>query len=131
MKNSITPEFNLPTEIYIQFDIINNIADIVSKYGSRIIMITTEKDFELFQDAIEIIGNKLKSADISFIINDQLPDIPNTEDIDIAVAFTKKTSCDIIIGFGSVEAINSAKIIALLNNNFIFYLLIDVLFRKS
>ncbi|MFC1669887.1 iron-containing alcohol dehydrogenase [Spirochaetota bacterium] len=127
MAKNITPEFHLPTEIYINYDIMENIADILSKYGSRLILITTENDFELYQDAIESMGSKLKKADFSFIVYDQIPAVPNTEDIDIAVTFTKKTQCDVIIGFGSVEAINSAKTIALLTNNYIFC---DDLFQK-
>lgn len=120
MTSEITPDFHLPTAIYIKQEIVNNIAEIISKYGSRIIIVTTLSDFEIYHNTIEQVANQLKQSDIGCIIYDQLPSIPNTEDIDLAVSFIKKTICNVIIGFGGVESINAAKAIALLTNNYLF-----------
>lgn len=114
------PDFHLPTEIYINPDIDNDITEIISKFGSRVIIVTTTEDLEIFYDHIDKISNILKNSDIGCIVYDQLPAIPTTEDIDFAVSFIKKTNCNAIIGFGGVESINSSKAIALLLDNFIF-----------
>jgi alcohol dehydrogenase class IV len=53
-------------------------------------------------------------------VYDEIPSVANTEFIDTAVYFTKRTECDLVIGFGGMEAINAAKAIALLNNNYLF-----------
>ena len=63
MIKGIKPDFHLPSRIYIQPDIINNIGIIISSLGTRVILITTSSDFETFSDAIEIISNKLKESD--------------------------------------------------------------------
>ncbi len=120
LRSDITPEFSLPTEIYINRNLTDNIADIISKFGSRVIIITTSSDFNIYSEEIEQILISLKNSDIGCIVFDQLPSEPNTEDIDSAVSFTKKTNCDIILGFGGVESLNSAKAVSLLTSNYIF-----------
>lgn len=128
MRTSIKPEFHLPTEIYIRQDIRNNIADIAKNYGSRVILVTTIPDFDIYHKSIEQIKSKLSNENIGCIIYDELPSSPTTEDIDAAVSFTQKTNCDLIIGFGGAESLNSAKAISLLTKNFIFC---NDLFSKS
>ena len=120
MAGLITPEFHLPTEIYTKQDISSDSAEIVSKFGTRVVIVTVYTDFEIYQKTLSDIYRSLKKANIGCIIYDELPASPTTEDIDIAVSFIKKTKFDLIIGFGGVESINSAKAIALLTNNHIF-----------
>ena len=120
MKNSVKPDFHIPSEIYIRKDIINDLAGICSRYGSRVILITTTENLEIYHTNIDSIVEKFKAAGMGCIIYDELPPNPNTEDIDTAVSFTKKTNADLIIGFGGIEAINSAKAVALLCNNYLF-----------
>jgi alcohol dehydrogenase class IV len=120
LNNGISPDFHLPTEIYIDNDLLNNISEIVKKFGTRTILICTSSDFEIFQSTIEKISDSLKESDIGCIIFDDLPNTPNTEDIDMAVSFLKKTNCNLILGFGGINSINAAKAISLLINNYIF-----------
>ena len=120
MSDIISPEFHLPTEIYIKQGIIKNAAAISSKFGSRIVIVTVSTDFEIYQEALSEIFRYFKNTNLGCIIYDELPGNPTTEDIDVAVSFIKKTKCDLIIGFGGVESINAAKAIALLIKNFIF-----------
>ncbi|MCP4133280.1 MAG: iron-containing alcohol dehydrogenase [bacterium] len=120
MNNDIIPNFHLPTEIYIRQNIINEIAEIVSKYGTRAVLITTQSDFDLYHEKIEIISTNLKRADIGCIIYDELPANPSTEAIDEAVSFIKKTNCNLLIAFGGVESINTTKAVAILLNNYLF-----------
>lgn len=120
MSRQIQPEFHLPTEIYIKPGICRNSSEIVSKFGSRAVIITVTTDFEIFQERLAEIYSYFKNMNIGCIIYDEIPGDPTTEDIDAAVAFIKKTRCDIVIGFGGVQSINSAKAVALLASNFIF-----------
>src|SRR4030042_1530356 len=120
LRNTIRPDFHLPTEIYIRPDIINNITEIASRYGSRVILLTTSDDLEIFHESIETISAHFKKADIGCIIYDELNGDPNTEEIDTAVSFIKKTNCDLIIGIGGTGAINSAKAVSLLTTNYMF-----------
>ncbi len=120
MIRQIQPEFHLPTEIYIKPGIIRNSPEIISKFGSRAVIITVITDFEIYQERLAEIYSYFKNMNIGCIIYDEIPGDPSTEDIDAAVAFIKKTRCDIIIGFGGVQSINSAKAVALLSSNFIF-----------
>ena len=120
MADTILPEFHLPTEIYIKQEISKNSAEISSKFGERVVIITVYTDFEIYQKTLSDIYKSFKKRNIGCIIYDELPGSPTTEDIDIAVSFIKKTKFDLIIGFGGVESINSAKAIALLTNNHIF-----------
>ena len=110
----------MPTELFVKEQIISNTGTLIKKYGSRAILITTNKDFEKFHEIIESISNNLRNHDIGCIIYDEIPENPNTEYIDTATYFVKKVNCDIIIGFGGVDAINSAKAIAILINNHFF-----------
>ncbi len=116
----IKPDFHLPTEIYIRQNILEEVDQIISKYGSRVIIVITSEDLGLFHDSVDTITRLLKGADIGCIVYDQLPAMPNTEDIDLAVSFIKKTNCDLVIGLGGVHSINAGKLIALLINNYIF-----------
>lgn len=67
-----------------------------------------------------MISRQLKDADIGCIVYDEIPSPPNTEEIDTAAAYIKKTNCDLIIGFGSVDSINSAKALSILATNYFF-----------
>lgn len=118
--NDLKPDFHLPTEVYIQQDMAGAVPDIIKKIGKRAFFLMTTNDFEQFSEKIEKISDSLKNADVGCIVYDELPSNPNTEDIDEAVSFAKKTNCDLVIGFGGLESINSAKAVSLLVNNYIF-----------
>jgi alcohol dehydrogenase len=120
VTTDIRPDFHLPSQIYIRQDILKEIGKIVPRFGSRVILVTTENDFEVYGSAIEIISRQLKDADIGCIVYDEVPYPPNTEEIDAAAAYIKKTNCDLIIGFGSIDSINAAKALAILATNYLF-----------
>jgi alcohol dehydrogenase len=120
VTTEIRPDFHLPSRIYIRQGIINEIRKIIPQFGSRVIVITTSNDLELYGSTVEVISRQLKDAGVGCIVYDGITVPPNTESIDTAAAYIKKTNCDLIIGFGSVDAINSAKALSILANNYIF-----------
>ncbi len=120
MNAEIKPDFHLPSRIYIRQGIINEIRKIIPQFGSRVIIVTTSKDLEVYGSAIEVISRQLKDAGVGCIVYDGISVPPNTESIDTAAAYIKKTNCDLIIGFGEVDAINAAKALSVLATNYIF-----------
>ncbi len=120
MTTDIRPDFHLPSQIFIRQDIIKDIGKILPRFGSRAILITTAHDLELYSAAIEMISRQLKDADMGCIVYDEIPSPPNTEEIDTAAAYIKKTNCDLIIGFGGIDSINSAKALSILATNYFF-----------
>lgn len=120
VTTDIRPDFHLPSQIFIRQDIIKDIGKILPRFGSRAILITTAHDLELYSAAIEMISRQLKDADMGCIVYDEIPSPPNTEEIDTAAAYIKKTNCDLIIGFGGIDSINSAKALSILATNYFF-----------
>lgn len=120
MKGGSNPDFHIPTEIYIKQNIVADIGSIVKKYGSKIVLITSSSDFAKFPDIIEKISKSITNSNLNCIIYDEIPEQPDTEFIDSAVYYAKRTKCDTIIGFGGLSSINAAKAVSLLINNHLF-----------
>jgi len=120
LDGQLLPEFHLPTEIYVRQGINRNIPDIVSRYGSRIVILAVSSDFEIYREPLSELYRYFKMRNIGCIIYDEIPSNPTTEDIDLAVSFIKKTKADVIVGFGGVESMNCAKAVSLLAANYIF-----------
>jgi alcohol dehydrogenase len=120
LKNSVIPDFFLPTEMFIRQDIITEIGNIIKNYGSRAVLITSAQDLAQFFSTVESISKSINNANIGFIIYDEIFDSPNTEIADSAAYFIKKSHCDIILGFGGIDSINIAKAVSILVNNYIF-----------
>jgi len=116
----IIPDFHIPSQIYLREDVYTDIGAIVRNYGSRAVFITTMADMELFEEVIGKISASVIKAGVGWIVYDEIPESPNTEQIDSAVFFIKKTKCDIILAFGGHDAINAAKAISVLVNNYLF-----------
>ncbi|MBN2160608.1 MAG: iron-containing alcohol dehydrogenase [Spirochaetes bacterium] len=120
MATEIRPDFHIPSQIFIRQDILKDIGKIIPKFGSRATLVTTPFDLELYGPVIELIARQLKDANVGCIVYDEIPYPPNTEEIDNAAAYIKKTNCDLIIGFGSIDSINAAKALSILVNNYLF-----------
>ena len=120
MSNGITPDFQIPTEVFIKPNILNEIGHIVKRFGTKALIITTSADFTKYNATIEIITRSLNSNNVGSIIYDEIPENPDTEYVDSTVYYAKMTKCDVVIGFGGIDSINVAKAVALLTNNYIF-----------
>ena len=118
--NTIFPDFHLPTKVFISPDILDDAGEIISPFGKRAIIITTSADLEKMESQVAELQNRVTEAGTACIVYDEIPETPNTEFIDSAVYFAKRTNCDLIIGFGGIESINAAKAVALLTSNFLF-----------
>jgi alcohol dehydrogenase class IV len=120
LNSGMTPDFYIPTEIFIKQDIISDAGRIIKKFGTKVLIITTSGDFTKYHPIIETLTKTLNDNNIGAIIYDEIPENPDTEYIDSAVYYSKITKCDVIVGFGGIDSINSAKAVALLMNNHLF-----------
>jgi alcohol dehydrogenase len=120
VTTEIRPDFHLPSQIYIRQDIIKEIGKIIPRFGTRAILVTTASDLEIYGTAIDMISRQLKDAGTGCIVYDEIHTPPNTEELDTAAAYIKKTNCDLVIGFGSVDSINAAKALSILATNYFF-----------
>jgi len=119
LKSGIIPDFYVPTQIFIKPDIIRELGSILRSYGSRVVLVTTSRDVALFGAFIEQISRAVTGSQMGFIVYDEVTDSPNSEYADSAAYFIKKSHCDIVVGFGGLDALNVAKAAALLaGNNF-------------
>jgi len=116
----LSPELYVPTEIYIRQDIIPSIGSILKTIGSRVLLITTTGDLTLFHETIEKMARSAASASLGLIIYDEMSDSPTTEDVDTAASYARKTHCDVIVGFGGTDSLNTAKAVAVLAGNYLF-----------
>jgi len=109
-------EFISPTNIVFKKGVLNNIHDIVSAYGSRFLIVNIQKDNEN-PEGLEKLRRALLRNGSGCIVYDELIGQPDTEQIDSAVYFAKKSHSDCIIAYGGMDSINTAKAISLLVNN--------------
>ena len=107
--NTIFPDFHLPTKVFISPDILDDAGEIITPFGKRAIIVTTSADLEKMESSVAELQAKVASSGTACIVYDEIPETPNTEFIDSAVYFAKRTNCDLIIGFGGIESINAAK----------------------
>ena len=50
----LRPDFHLPSRIYIRPDITRDIGAIISRFGSRVILVTTVNDLDIYGSVIEV-----------------------------------------------------------------------------
>lgn len=112
-------DFTLPSKINFEPDGLKKIASRIKSYASRFLLVTMREE-EVDRDLLSQFINSLHQESIGVILYDDLVGIPDTEQIDSATYFSKKTHIDGVIAFGSLEAFHAAKAIALLVNNAVF-----------
>lgn len=88
-------------------------------FGSRALLIQIRKDNRNSEELTLLKNGLIKNLE-GAILYDDLFGNPDTEQIDSATYFAKKCNADIIIAFGGLDTINTAKAVALLANNSIF-----------
>lgn len=120
MDNSLIPDFHIPSAIYIRQNLLQESADILKDYTRRAVLITTSADYERYSHQIDELASYCSSRSIGCIVYDELSPSPNTEEIDDATTFSRKTYCDTIIGFGGPESLSAAKAVSLLLTNELF-----------
>ncbi|BAQ11626.1 alcohol dehydrogenase [Bacillus sp. OxB-1] len=101
-------EFGLHTQIHFGVGKIQEIPDVIKKYGYKKLLICTDKGI-VNSGALKRIESILKKESIQYeIFSDVEPD-PTLRVVEKVGAIFKETECDALIGFGGGSSIDTAK----------------------
>ncbi|MES0491784.1 MAG: iron-containing alcohol dehydrogenase [Leptospirales bacterium] len=112
-------DYFAPTKIVYEAGSAGKIGDIVKKYGSRFLIINIRKDNEN-PNGLDAIADAVTARTSGCVIHNDLIGDPDTEQIDSATFFARRSHADCIIAYGGIDTINTAKAVALLSNNSFF-----------
>ena len=86
---------------------------IVGRIGGNLALILVDtKTFLGCRDLLRELTESLKSNGIEYVVYDKIPLNPNLSDLEEAVKMYSESYADLIVGFGGLNAVDSAKIIA-------------------
>ena len=97
----------------------NKIAEEASKYGNRFLIVNLRKDNHN-PTGLKNLRESMNARTGGCLIHDDIIGFPDTEQIDSATFFAKRSHVDCIIAYGGVETMNAAKAIAVLTANSFF-----------
>ncbi|RME88932.1 MAG: iron-containing alcohol dehydrogenase [Candidatus Hydrogenedentota bacterium] len=128
MQQNAWIDFVVPSRLHFERDSLFKIGAYLARFGSRALLVNIRKD-QKNQEELTLLKNGLTKHLDGCILFDDLYGIPDTEQIDSAAYFTKKSNANLIVAFGGLDTINSAKAIAILASNNTFAA--DLLAGKS
>lgn len=102
-----------PTKIHAGVNAIDQVGEIVKKYGKRCFLVTTAD--EILKPLYEKVKKNLTGLGIEVIHYDGALPNPTTEIVEIGVCLLKESPCDVVLAVGGGSSIDSAKAIAFLN----------------
>ncbi|MDH5717178.1 MAG: iron-containing alcohol dehydrogenase [Spirochaetia bacterium] len=111
--------FTLPTRIHFENNCLLNIGKFIRNFGGRALLINIRKENHT-NEKLEELKSVLSDIKDGCIVYEDLIADPDTEQIDSATYFAKKSHADIIVAFGSIDTFNTAKAVALLAPNSFF-----------
>lgn len=97
----------------------HKIAEEVKKFGNRFLILNLRKENHN-PVGLKSLRDSLNARTSGCIAHEEIIGLPDTEQIDSAAFFTKRSHVDAIIAYGGIETMNAAKAIALLANNSFF-----------
>ncbi|MDH4200478.1 MAG: iron-containing alcohol dehydrogenase [Spirochaetia bacterium] len=111
-------DFYSPSKIIFS-DSPQKIADEVKKFGNRFLILNLRK--ENYNPAgLKSLRESINANNSGCIIHDEIIGLPDTEQVDSAAFFAKKSHIDCIIAYGGIETMNAAKAISILVTNSFF-----------
>ncbi len=105
-------EFNLPTKIVFERGSLSKVHEHVENLGAKAMIITTRGGSMIKYGYYSTLRVSLEKAGIKYCIFTDISSNPRSDEVDRAIAFAEKNSCDIFIGLGGGSAIDSAKAVA-------------------
>jgi alcohol dehydrogenase class IV len=97
----------------------NKIAEEIKKFGNRFLIVNLRKENQN-PAGLKNIRESVNSRSGGCIVHDEIIGIPDTEQIDSATFFAKRSHVDCIIAYGGIETMNAAKAISVLATNSFF-----------
>jgi len=105
-------EFNLPTEIVFERGSLSKVHEHVGNLGAKAMIIMTRGGSMIKYGYYSTLRVSLEKAGIKYCIFTDITSNPRSDEVERAIAFAEKNSCDIFIGLGGGSAIDSAKAVA-------------------
>lgn len=128
MRSEDWVDFVVPSRLHYEQDSLFKIGAWLKDFGSRALLVNIRKD-NRNPEELTVLKNGLNKHLEGCILYDDLYGIPDTEQVDSATYFAKKSNANIIVAFGGLDTINTAKAIAILANNSVFAA--DLLDKKA
>jgi len=101
----------LPTRIWVGFNVINELGNVVKSYGRRALLLFS-RSFARRYGYIDKLGKILKDAGISFKVYEGiLPNPPSTQCNNVALKI-RDFDTDVIVAFGGGSVIDAAKAVS-------------------
>jgi len=94
-------------------------AEEIKNYGNRFLILNLRKENQN-PVGLKNIRESINSRTGGCIVHDEIIGVPDTEQIDSATFFAKRSHVDCIIAYGGIETMNAAKAISVLATNSFF-----------
>jgi alcohol dehydrogenase len=111
--------YHFPPKIHIEIDCGNKCGNFIKNIGSRIVIITTQKELTNKNELLSIKKSIEKNTD-GVVIYDDIEVTPSLKDLDSAAHFARQAQVNCIVAYGSYESVNAAKLISILATNDVF-----------
>ncbi len=111
--------YHFPPKIHIEVDCAPKAGSYIKTIGTRILIITTQKDLQTNVDLLSIKKGIERNTE-GVIIYDDIESVATFKDLDTAAHFARQAQVNCVLAFGSYESVNAAKIISVLTTNDLF-----------
>jgi alcohol dehydrogenase len=111
--------YHFPPKIHIEVDCANKVGHFAKHIGSRILVVTTQKDLAVGSELLSMKRSIEQHTD-GVIIYDDIESAANFKDLDTAAHFARQAQVNCVLAYGSYESVNAAKAISVLTTNDMF-----------
>ncbi|PNV76464.1 iron-containing alcohol dehydrogenase [Leptospira inadai] len=108
--------FNFPTKVHFEADCGFKMGSFVKNVGTRAVILSTQNELENM-DEFSIIKTSLEKHIDGVILYDNIEKEPTLKELYTAAYFARISNANCIIGYGSYESLNTAKLVSLLTTN--------------
>ncbi|WP_039947956.1 iron-containing alcohol dehydrogenase [Leptospira fainei] len=108
--------FSFPTKVHFEADCGFKMGSFVKNIGTRAVILSTQNELENM-DEFSIIKTSLEKHIDGVILYDNIEKEPTLKELDTAAYFARISNANCIIGYGSYESLNAAKLVSLLATN--------------
>ena len=111
-------DFYSPSKVIFETSY-NKITEEIKNFGNRFLILNLRKENQN-PNGLKNLRESLNARSGGCIIHDEIIGLPDTEQIDSAAFFAKRSHVDCIIAYGGIETMNAAKAISILATNSFF-----------
>ncbi|TGK17219.1 iron-containing alcohol dehydrogenase [Leptospira fluminis] len=108
--------FSFPTKVHFEADCGFKMGSFIKNIGTRAVILSTQTELENM-DEFSIIKTSLEKHIDGVILYDNIEKEPTLKELDTAAYFARISNANCIIGYGSYESLNAAKLVSVLANS--------------